>query len=148
MISHRASRLTNDAEKAIAVKALAMHRSCGPRLYVGDDDAGNFAGRTQDECRASKRCALLPRARFLEKRNQFYMNEKTYTNPRRCQSRLLLAIKISSCTSRRRMSDLCESCRRSTSSLSTLTRFMQFKSDKFSIITFATCFFVSVFSLF
>lgn len=28
MISHRASRLTNDAEKAIAVKAWAMHHSC------------------------------------------------------------------------------------------------------------------------
>lgn len=40
-----------------------------------------------------------------------------------------------------RMSDLCESCRRSTSSLCKLTRFMQFKSDKvLNSLTFSTWF--------
>lgn len=97
MISRRASGLTNDAEKAIAVKASAMHRSCiGLCLYVGDDDARNFVARTQDKRHPSRQ---LPRARRLKRKINFIWTKKqirddgcheTHVSP------ILLSIKISS----------------------------------------------------
>jgi len=77
MISHRASGLTNDAEKAIAVKASVMHR-------VGlcrDDDAGNFAVRTQDKRRASLPvlAALNGKSILHERRNKSATTAATET---------------------------------------------------------------------
>lgn len=78
MFSRRPSRLTNDAEKAIAVKASAMHHSCGlcVSTWATMMQEISRSERKTNVVLALNRCVALKRATGKE-RNQFYINEGT-----------------------------------------------------------------------